>query len=55
MTDWSNDEDETALLEASRQIIDRAETVAKKNGTFLGFKYLNYASKDQNPLAKRKL
>lgn len=51
MTDWNNDEDETALLEASRQIIDRAETVAKKNDTFLGFKYLNYASKDQNPLA----
>lgn len=51
MTDWINDEDETALLEASRQIIDRAETIAKKNDTLLGFKYLNYASKDQNPLA----
>lgn len=51
MTDWSNSEDEAAMSEAGRQIVDCAEATARKNGTFLDFKYSNYASKDQNPLA----
>lgn len=50
MTDWTNPEDELTMLQASRKIVDRAETVAKRNGTFLDFKYSNYASRDQDPL-----
>jgi FAD/FMN-containing dehydrogenase len=51
MTDWSNPEDEETMREASRKILDRAEAVAKKNGTFMNFRYMNYASRDQDPLA----
>ena len=51
LSDWTNPEDEATIREASRKIVDRAETVAKQNGTFLRFKYLNYASRDQDPLA----
>lgn len=39
------------MLDASRKIVDRAETVARQNGTLLRFKYSNYASRDQDPLA----
>lgn len=50
MTDWTNPEGEPAMLEVSGKIVDRAETVTKRNGTFLDFKYSNYASRDQDPL-----
>lgn len=49
MTEWTNQEDEPAVLEAARKIIDAAETTAKKNGTYLNFKYSNYSSRDQDP------
>ncbi|KAJ5805940.1 FAD-binding type 2 [Penicillium pulvis] len=49
MTEWTNREDEPAVLEAARKIIDAAETIAKKNGTYLKFKYANYSSRDQDP------
>lgn len=39
------------MREASRTIVERAEAVARQNGTHLDFKYSNYASRDQNPLA----
>ncbi|KXG49321.1 FAD-binding, type 2 [Penicillium griseofulvum] len=51
MVDWSHPEDEATMLAASRKIIDQAEFVAKKNGTYLDFKYSNYSSRDQDPLA----
>lgn len=51
MTQWSRAEDESIILEASRKIIDQAEAVAKENGTYIDFKYSNYASRDQDPLA----
>lgn len=51
MTDWSNPKDESTMLEASRKIVGSAESMAKKNGTFLDFRYSNYASRDQDPLA----
>ncbi|KAJ5637406.1 Bifunctional solanapyrone synthase [Penicillium lividum] len=41
MTDWSNQEDETIVREAARKIVEAAEATAKKNGTFLEFKYSN--------------
>jgi len=49
--DWSNPEDEAVVLEASRKIIDQAGTVGRKNETYLDFKYSNYCSRDQDPLA----
>jgi hypothetical protein len=39
--DWSNPEDDAVVLEASRKIVDLAESVARKNGTYLDFKYSN--------------
>ncbi|CAL5875166.1 uncharacterized protein PFLUO_LOCUS9470 [Penicillium psychrofluorescens] len=51
MMDWSNPEDEATMLEASHKIVDQAEAVAKKNGTYVDFKYSNYCSRDQDPLA----
>ncbi|KAJ5493701.1 FAD-binding type 2 [Penicillium fimorum] len=51
MLDWLNPEDEATMLAASRKMVDQAEAVAKKNGTYLDFKYSNYASRDQDPLA----
>ncbi|KAJ5458640.1 FAD-bindingtype 2 [Penicillium sp. IBT 31633x] len=48
---WSRAEDESIILEASRKIIDQAEAVAKENGTYIDFKYSNYALRDQDPLA----
>ncbi|KAJ5698965.1 FAD-binding type 2 [Penicillium macrosclerotiorum] len=49
MTEWTNQEDEATVRDAARKIIDAAEVVAKKNGTFLDFKYANYSSRDQDP------
>ncbi|KAJ5382261.1 FAD-binding type 2 [Penicillium concentricum] len=51
MLDWLNPEDEATMLTASRKIVDQAEAVAKKNGTYIDFKYSNYSSRDQDPLA----
>lgn len=35
LSDWTNPEDEATMREASRKIVDRAETAARQNGTFL--------------------
>lgn len=51
MADWTHAKDEEEMREASRKIVDTAETVAKKNGTYIPFVYSNYASRDQDPLA----
>lgn len=51
VTEWSHPEDEKIMFEASRTIIDSAEAAAKKNGSYLNFKYSNYASRDQDPLS----
>lgn len=50
MADWKKPEDEEIVREACRTIVDTAERVAKKNGTYLPFLYSNYASRDQDPL-----
>lgn len=51
MSEWSNQEDEGTVREATRKIINEAEAVARRNGTFLEFKYSNYASLDQDPFS----
>jgi len=51
MADWKNVEDEQVVRKACREIIERAESIAKKNNTYLPYQYSNYASRDQNPLA----
>lgn len=51
MSEWSNQEDEGTVREATRKIINESEAVARRNGTFLEFKYSNYASRDQDPLS----
>lgn len=51
MTDWSDPKDEAIMLEASRKIVDCAEAMAKRNGTFLNFRYANYSSRDQDPFS----
>jgi hypothetical protein len=51
MADWKNPEDEELVRSSVRKILDTAERVSKKNGTYLPFVYANYASRDQDPLA----
>lgn len=51
MADWSDPSDEPIMREACRAVIEEAENVAKRNGTYLPFVYSNYASRDQDPLA----
>jgi hypothetical protein len=51
MADWKNPEDEELVRNSVRKILDTAEKVSKKNGTYLPFVYANYASRDQDPLA----
>lgn len=51
MADWINPGDEQIMREACRAVIEEAEKVAKRNGTYLPFIYSNYASRDQDPLA----
>ncbi|KAJ5568616.1 FAD-binding type 2 [Penicillium hetheringtonii] len=47
----ANPENEEKVLAASRKIVDGVKAVTKKNGIYLDFKYSNYSSRDQNPLA----
>lgn len=51
MADYKQVEHEERVREGVRKIVDAAETTAKKNGTYLPYKYANYASRDQDPLA----
>ena len=51
MADWKTPEDEELVRNSVRKILDTAERVSKKNGTYLPFVYSNYASRDQDPLA----
>lgn len=53
MADWKNAKDEGIVREAVKNIVDTAERIAMKNGTYLPFKYANYASRDQDPLSRR--
>ena len=50
MADWNDSKDEEAVRGACKEIIDVAEAVARRNGTYLPFQYSNYSSRDQNPL-----
>ncbi|OCK73798.1 6-hydroxy-D-nicotine oxidase [Lepidopterella palustris CBS 459.81] len=50
MADWKNAKDEELVRKSVRKILDTAEEVSKKNGTYLPFVYSNYASRDQDPL-----
>lgn len=52
MADWKNYRDEKFVREAVKKIVDKAELIANKNGTYLPFKYANYASRDQDPLSR---
>ncbi|KAF9889617.1 hypothetical protein FE257_007125 [Aspergillus nanangensis] len=51
LADYKKIEHEERVRESVRKIVDAAETTAKANGTYLPFKYSNYASRDQDPLA----
>lgn len=51
LADWTNAEDEARVREGVRKIVDAAEDTAKKNGTYIPFKYSNYSAPDQDPLA----
>lgn len=51
MADWKNPADEETVRQSVRTIVDKGEEISKKNGTYIPFKYANYASRDQNPLA----
>ncbi|TVY81095.1 FAD-dependent monooxygenase yanF [Lachnellula suecica] len=51
LADYKNADDEETIIKSVRTIVDRAEEVSKKNGTYLPFKYANYSSRDQNALA----
>jgi len=51
MADWKSASDEALVRSSVRKILDTAEPVSKKNGTWLPFMYSNYASWDQDSLA----
>jgi hypothetical protein len=51
MADIKDPQQEEVGREVCRVIVEKCEVVAKKNGTYLLFKYSNYSSRDQNPLA----
>lgn len=51
LADWTNLEDETRVREGVHRIVDAAEDTAKKNGTYLPFKYSKYSAPDQDPIA----
>lgn len=51
MADWKNASDEPFVRDSLKKIIDAAESVSKKNGTYLPFRYSNYSSRDQDPLS----
>ncbi|OJI96570.1 hypothetical protein ASPVEDRAFT_35958 [Aspergillus versicolor CBS 583.65] len=49
--DYKNPNHESRVREALKKIVDVAEETAKGEGTFLSYKYVNYASRDQDALA----
>ncbi|KAL4953731.1 hypothetical protein BDW69DRAFT_205651 [Aspergillus filifer] len=51
MGDFKHAADEARVRETSKKIIDAAEDVAKREGLFLKYKYVNYAARDQDALA----
>jgi hypothetical protein len=51
MADWLHPSDEPRVRAAVKTIIDVAEKETRAHGTYLSFKYANYASRDQDPLA----
>ncbi|KAL2824310.1 hypothetical protein BDW59DRAFT_180373 [Aspergillus cavernicola] len=52
MADYANISDEERVRESVRKIVDAVEEAAKaEEGVYLPFKYSNYASRDQDPLA----
>ncbi|KAL4899730.1 hypothetical protein BDW74DRAFT_183378 [Aspergillus multicolor] len=50
LADYTNPAVGPRVQDAMRKIVDAVEEVAKKNGTYLPFKYTNYAAPDQDPL-----
>ncbi|KAL4918277.1 hypothetical protein BDW62DRAFT_210562 [Aspergillus aurantiobrunneus] len=50
MGDWKNADDESRVRSAVKKIVDVAESTARAEGTFLEYKYVNYASRDQDAL-----
>ncbi|KAL4804248.1 hypothetical protein BDV18DRAFT_162011 [Aspergillus unguis] len=51
MADYTDPGNEPRIRAAVRKIIDAVEETAKRDNTYLPFKYANYASRDQDPLA----
>lgn len=51
LADYTNPTDAPRVQAAMRKIVDTVDEVAKKNGSYLPFRYANYAAPDQDPLA----
>ncbi|KAL4745783.1 hypothetical protein BDW72DRAFT_46261 [Aspergillus terricola var. indicus] len=51
LADYTNSADAPRIQAVMRKIVDTVEEVAKKNGSYLPFRYANYAAPDQDPLA----
>lgn len=51
MADWKNAHDTDVVRASCKAIVDKCEEISKRNGTYLPFRYANYASVDQNPLS----
>lgn len=51
MADWKNPADEERVRKAVKAVVDVAESEARAHGTYIEYKYSNYASRDQDPLA----
>lgn len=51
MADYKNAADEDRVRASVKKIVDVVEETAKKEGVWLSFKYSNYSSRDQDPLA----
>ncbi|KAE8149171.1 FAD-binding domain-containing protein [Aspergillus avenaceus] len=51
MADWTYEEDEDRVRQAARYIVNAAEEAARKAGKLFPYRYSNYSSRDQDPLA----
>jgi len=51
LAEWSDPSDEDRVRAGVKKLIDTAEKVSKEHGTYLPYRYANYSSRDQDPIA----
>jgi len=51
MAEWPDPSHEDRIRAAAKKLIDTAEKISKEHGTYLPYRYANYSSRDQDPIA----